>query len=85
MSAIGTSSDSTRLAISVSARLGGAVRRNRARRRTRAAFGRLTALAPAGADVIVTVRKPAIDAPFAELEHSAEALLAALGVLGARP
>jgi ribonuclease P protein component len=84
VTAVPTSTAETRLAIGVSARFGSAVRRNRARRRTREAFARLgPRVLPA--DLLVNVRQPAIDAPFDELTRSAEALLADLGLLGARP
>ena len=82
MSAITRQNAGTRVAISVSARLGGAVRRNRARRRTRAVFDRIVPRIADGADLLVSVRQAAIDAPFVELERSAETLLAELGVLG---
>ncbi len=63
-----------RLAVGVPARLGSAVRRNRARRRARAAFRPLlSAVGPV--DLLVTVREPALDAAFRDLLRSAEALL----------
>lgn len=73
----------TRLAIGLPARLGTAVRRNRARRRARAAFQPyLARLRPA--DLLVTAREAVLDAPFADLQRAAERLLADHGLL-ARP
>lgn len=81
VAALATSAHQTRLAISVPARLGTAVRRNRARRRTRAVFDRLASRADVSADLLVAVRHPALEAPFDDLERSAATLLAQLGVL----
>ncbi|OLC54005.1 MAG: ribonuclease P protein component [Chloroflexi bacterium 13_1_40CM_4_68_4] len=84
VSAIVTSESHARIAISVPARVGSAVRRNRARRRTRAAFAPLLQRVRPAADVLVSVRQAVVDAPFPDLERSAEALLRQLGVLGVR-
>ena len=84
VAALTTSGDETRVAISVPARVGTAVRRNRARRRTRAVFARLALRLHAPADLLVRVRGDAVDATFSDLERSAAALLAELGLLGAR-
>lgn len=72
---------SSRLAVSVPARLGTAVRRNRARRRARAVFGPLLARLSAPSDLLVTVRAGAVEAPFSDLVRSAEALACDLGLL----
>ncbi|TMD57906.1 MAG: ribonuclease P protein component [Chloroflexi bacterium] len=82
VSAVVTSGSQSRIAISVPSRVGIAVRRNRARRRTRAAFVPLLQRVRPAADVLVSVRSPVVEAPFAELQRSAETLLKALGVLG---
>lgn len=56
-----------RLGIPVRRQLGGAVRRNRLRRRIREAFRRVRALMVSGADVIVVPRSAAHTVPFAAL------------------
>lgn len=72
-----------RLAVVASRKLGGAVDRNRARRRLREAL-RHTAL-PAGVDLVVVAKSPALTAPFDELVRQAAALVAqtATGAEGA--
>ena len=62
-----------RLAVSAPRSIGGAVRRNRARRRLREAFR--ISHAPAPLDLLVTARPPAIDRPFAELVAEARSAL----------
>jgi ribonuclease P protein component len=49
--------------------VGGAVQRNRAKRRLREAFRRQQLLAPAGRDLILVARATAGRLPFAELER----------------
>jgi len=83
VSVVAGGSGASRLAVSAPARLGGAVRRNRARRRARAAFGPLLPRLRGPSDVVVTVRADALDAPFPALVVSAEALLRELGRLEA--
>jgi len=51
------------------AAVGGAVARNRAKRRLREAFRRQQLLAPAGRDLILVARPAACRLPFAELER----------------
>lgn len=85
VTALPTPGPHARLAISAPARLGTAVKRNRARRRTRAAFAGLLPALRQPADLLVTVRAPVLDAPFAELVRSAEGLLRAHGLLGSAP
>jgi ribonuclease P protein component len=51
-------SAATRLGITASRRIGGAVVRNRAKRLVRAAFRATAELFPAGLDLVVVVRKP---------------------------
>lgn len=74
-------SSASRLAVSVPARLGSAVRRNRARRRARAVFGPLLPRLSEPSDLLVTVRAGALDAAYSALVRSAEALARDLGVL----
>lgn len=81
VSAVESGTPNSRLAVSAPARLGIAVRRNRARRRARAAFGPLLGRLRSPADLLVTVKPGAVDAPFPELVRSAESLLRELGLL----
>ena len=68
----------SRLGLAVGARCGGAVQRNRVKRRLREAF---RAAAPDGVDVVISARPEARDASYQELE---EALSSALRAAGAR-
>jgi len=77
---VGSLAPTSRLAVSVPKHLGSAVTRNRARRRARAAFGPLLPRLAPPSDVLVTVRAPAVGAPFADLVASAEMLLAERGL-----
>lgn len=85
VTALPTAGPHARLAISVPARLGTAVKRNRARRRARAAFAALLPTLRQPADLLVMVRPPVLDAPFGELLRSAESLLRAHGLLDPAP
>ena len=71
-----------RLGLVASRRLGGAVTRNRAKRRLRAAFRLLPdAVRPEGAsslDVVVIARREIIEASFAALESELQSALARL-------
>ncbi len=78
---VASAAATSRLAVSVPARLASAVRRNRARRRARAAFAPLLQRLSRCADVVVAVRPAALDAPYADLTRSAETLLGEHGVL----
>lgn len=82
VSAVDSATRASRLAVSVPKKVGNAVRRNRARRRTRTAFGSLLAFLAPPADLLVVVRPPVVDADFAELVASALSLLRTLGRLG---
>ncbi len=65
-----------RLGITATRKSGGAVVRNRARRRVREIFRRWAKAAPAiGADLIVNVSARAIRSPYAALESEVSALL----------
>jgi ribonuclease P protein component len=68
----------TRVGIAAGRRLGGAVARNRHRRRWREVLRRNAAALPAGVDLVLVSRARAASAPFAELER---ALLDLLGRL----
>lgn len=71
--ALATGNGSLRLAVSSTKELGTAVRRNRARRRVREALREALRPVPqvAGADVVVSARRPALDAPAAALREAA--------------
>ena len=75
--------DVVRLAVASPRALGGAVKRHRARRRVREAIRTLLGerrSAP-GTDLFVVARRPALDAPFAELRDAvARQLDTVLGV-----
>ncbi len=68
-----------RVAVIASRRVGGAVQRNRAKRRLRELIRRLPLRH--GVDLVVVARRQCVDAPFAELGTELEELCAALGVL----
>ncbi len=57
--------DPARVAVVAGRRVGGAVQRNRAKRRVRAALQH-SAL-PDGTDIVITCRTDAVDTPFAQL------------------
>jgi ribonuclease P protein component len=66
-----------RLGITATRKAGGAVLRNRARRRVREIFRRWAATAPdAGVDLVVNISARAARAPFAALSGELTALLA---------
>lgn len=76
-----TDGPTVRVAVSSSRAVGGAVQRNRARRRVREAIR--TALAarpdpPSGLDLVVMVRKAALDAPAALVRGAVERQLDAV-------
>lgn len=60
-------STQTRLGIAAGRKMGGAVQRNRAKRRVREAF-RLAGL-QVGADIVVVPRPDLLNAPFLHLRH----------------
>lgn len=65
----------TRLAVTAARAVGGAVVRNRARRRVREAFGRAITSRMCPVDVLVSVRREAVDTDFGSLERDARAVL----------
>lgn len=71
--AVATGTGSVRLAVSSTRELGGSVRRNRARRRVREALRLALREIPvtAGADLVVSARRPALDAPADALREAA--------------
>ncbi len=73
-----------RLGVSVSRQFGGAVDRNRLRRKVRAACQQQWRLLPAGMDLVVVPRAPAVSMTVAELEAVLARLLENLGRGNAR-
>ncbi len=74
-----------RVGLSVSKQLGGAVRRNRVKRRVREACHRKGKDLPAGVDLIVIPRATAADAAVAELEDALGQLLRRVELRSERP
>ena len=70
--------DHDRYGISTGRRLGGAVRRNRVRRRVREILRRHPNDTGHGWDILVVARPPAVEASFAELSAALERLLASI-------
>ena len=69
--------DHDRFGISTSRRLGGAVERNRVRRRIRAILRDASRPDGAGLDVLIVARPGSVEAPFEELRATLERLLGA--------
>jgi ribonuclease P protein component len=67
--------DHDRFGISTGRRLGGAVGRNRVRRRVREIIRRLPNDSGQGWDILIVARPPAVDASFDELRVALERLL----------
>jgi len=79
--ALSTDGTTVRVAVAASRAVGGAVQRNRARRRVREAVRTVLAARPdpaSGADLVVTVRKAALDAPAALVRGAVARQLEAL-------
>ena len=79
--ALSTDGATVRVAVAASRAVGGAVQRNRARRRVREAVRTALAARPdpaSGLDLVVTVRKAAVDAPAALVRGAVERQLAAV-------
>jgi ribonuclease P protein component len=67
--------DHDRFGISTGRRLGGAVQRNRVRRRVREILRRIPNDTGHGWDILIVARQPAADASYDELEAALERLL----------
>jgi ribonuclease P protein component len=79
--ALSTDGSTVRVAVAASRAVGGSVQRNRARRRVREAVRTVLAARPdptSGLDLVVTVRKAAIDAPAALVRGAVERQLGAV-------
>jgi ribonuclease P protein component len=79
--ALATDGSTVRVAVAASRAVGGSVQRNRARRRVREAVRTVLAARPdqtSGLDLVVTVRKAAIDAPAALVRGAVERQLGAV-------
>ena len=77
--ALPTADATVRVAVAASRAVGGAVQRNRARRRVREAIRTVLAGRPdprIGADLLVIVRPAALDAPVADVRGAVERQLA---------
>lgn len=61
-------------------RVGGAVQRNRAKRRIRAAMHQLLPALKPGFDVLVIAREPLVEAPFLDVEAVLTGLLKRAGL-----
>jgi ribonuclease P protein component len=79
-----TGLEDTRFGLSTGRKLGGAVVRNRVRRRLRQALRVMTPSLQPGWDVLIVARSPAIDADFQALADALQNLLRRGGVLGGR-
>jgi ribonuclease P protein component len=80
VSALRTGSDRYRFGLSVSKRVGGAVVRNKVKRRLREALREMSGAGGGGWDVVVSARPAAAEAEFSELRQSALRLTAKLGI-----
>lgn len=73
-------SSGNRLGLTVGAKLGGAVVRNRVRRRLKEAYRRNEGSLSAGFDVVLVARVRAVGASYWDLERELRRLLARLGL-----
>ncbi len=71
-----------RLGITVSVKLGGAVVRNRARRRIKEAYRRSEHLFCPGADIVIVARHGILDAEFSRIERELLSIAKELSLLG---
>jgi ribonuclease P protein component len=69
---------SRRVGFAVSRQIGGAVRRNRARRRLREAYRAARAMAPDAVDLVLVARRPVLTASFDTLARDVEIALRAV-------
>jgi len=79
--ALSTDGSTVRLAVAASRGVGGAIQRNRARRRVREAIRVALAARPDGRngiDLVVIARKAALDAPAADVRSAVERQLASV-------
>ena len=71
-----------RLGLTVSTKLGNAVRRNRIRRRLREAYRLLEPRLSHGFDIVIVARTLAFDAPFSQLQGELARNCRRLGLVG---
>lgn len=69
-----------RLGVVAGRQIGGAVQRNRAKRRLREAFRRKRAGFRPGFDVVLVARRPLLDAPWSEVGRELSALAEKVGL-----
>ena len=72
--------ETVRVGFSVSKRIGNAVRRNRAKRRMRAAFTPLLPHLSGGMNVIFIAKPDVVEAPFSDLRKQTETLIRRAGL-----
>lgn len=70
-----------RIGITVSAKLGGAVVRNRVRRRLREAYRLCEGTTASGFDIVIVARHAAVEASFDALQHELSAHFRRLGII----
>lgn len=73
--------DHARVGVVAGHRVGGAVQRNRAKRRIRAAMHQLLPALKPGVDVLLIAREPVVKAPFCEVEEALTGLVKRAGLL----
>lgn len=81
MLALRSQNPQTRIGVSAGRSIGNAVRRNRAKRRLRAAIHPYLEQLTPGWDLVFLARKPLLDAPFAEIQQAIERLLQRAGLI----
>lgn len=84
VSAVRTDRGHMRIGLAVNKRVGGAVVRNRVKRRLREAFRELSGAAEGGWDIVASARPAAAEADFNDLRLSAARLAARVGVVPGR-
>ena len=70
----------SRFGVAAGKAVGGAVVRNRIKRRLRSVLAGLAHDIPAGSDILVIARKPSAEAPFHELENALKQLVRRAGI-----
>jgi ribonuclease P protein component len=73
--------DRSRFGVGAGRSLGGAVQRNRAKRRLRSALRSLAPVIPPGWDVLLLARTPTVSAPWTDLQRAVVGLCRRAGLL----